>query len=570
MVLGVVGGSFSQCSRGNMDKRNEASSSMVVAQVGDSLITDIEVDNNFKDALSRDMAASMGTDIDQLRLAYSSVNNLVQSGLLLELAKKYGVQPNDEEAIKQVEAQADAQLQQMKFALIAQKMLPEKASESEFAAAFKKQTGEDPNELRDRMVSNAREALKHPETKLPVQASTLSQPLLEAMKKGITITDDELSHQNDAYTYKQITLLKGDVDATAKKVMAELKGGASFESLIDKYSNDLPEGKKKLSETTHPMSRSSAQMYDYAKPLTKLKVGEVSEPVTYGQARVIYKMISIKAQPKADFEKQKASIKDSALAMKATEKLIAELKELQSKADIIWKSEGHRLVYDYGRLDEDQKTPKAEKYKTIVKIVDDALKVGAESVNPFASKWANVVAFDAFGKASLLATPAEKTALEPKKIDVYRAYLQTTEDTALRIELVKSYMAKKEGVNVSEQLISAANANLGHPDLSGQSIFNEINKYLKEAQDANLLKPEVVKQVEGLQRDWVKAKAEKDKFDAEDKKIKEQQAKEQAAFDKQAAKDKADADAAAKAAEAAAKKDNKTDPKKPAEGTKGK
>jgi len=572
MVLGVAGTSFTQCGRANQfaAAMNQQGTSNVVAQIGESLITEKEVDDNFQDALKRDPTASLGSDLDQLKYAASAVNNLVQSALIIELGKKYNVQPSEEEALKLIEANANGQIQQAKAAFIAQKLIPEKPSDAEFAKAFKAQTGTDPDEYRNGLLDEARERLKHPETKLPVIASTMTQPMLEAIRKTVTVSDDELKHQNDSYEFKQITIQKGDVDATAKKVLAELKGGASFESAIDKYSNDIPENKKKLNEITHEMPRSILNAYEPYKPLQKLKKGEISDIVTIGPTRVIYKLVNIKSTPSANFEKEKASLRDSALATKATEKLLAELKEVQKNAKITWKSEGYRVVYEYGQL-ESTDVPKAEKHSRLVKVVDDALKAGTDTNSHFAAKWSSVVAFQALREAALDATPAEKTALEAKKLDVYQAYLQNTEDAQLRIELVKAYMEKKDGAGVVEQLIAAANANVSHPDLLGQSTFNEINKYLKLAQDANYLKPEQVKQIEDLQRQWVQAKADKDQFDAEDRKQKAEEAKRQAEYDKQAKKD---ADAAAKAAADAKKSQPKDAPKtdgaKPPEGPKGK
>jgi hypothetical protein len=128
------------------------------------------------------------------------------------------------------------------------------------------------------------------------------------------------------------------------------------------------------------------------------------------------------------------------------------------------------------------------------------------------------------------ANPEERKKLESQKIKVYEAYLADNEDPAMRLELVEVYRGQKKAAEFALQLESAANANLGNMTPAGQGIFSQINKMVKEGQNAKLLTAEQAKLIQEIQQQWIQQKTEQDKYEAEAKKA-EAEAQKQAEAD---------------------------------------
>jgi len=286
MILSMVVGSFAMCGRADRfrgaDERTNPSA--VVAKVGEYEITERLIQTELERGGS--MYGGLGNlpPNFQLQIQAGVLRGTVGNVLQLEMAKKYGIEPSDADVEKLVASQVDQEIAQMKQQYIMQQRLKPDATDAEFAAMFKKEQGQDIADVKKKALDYNKELLSSgKDMRIPAAAIAVGQPLLDAIKRNLTLTDEELKKTYDTFEFKRITLTKGDTAAKAQKILAEIKGGLNFERAIDRYNEDTPDPKKKASEKIEPLGRVSIRGFDAYRPLESLKPGEVSEPITIGQ-----------------------------------------------------------------------------------------------------------------------------------------------------------------------------------------------------------------------------------------------------------------------------------------------
>jgi hypothetical protein len=512
----------------------------VVAKIGEYEITERLIQNE----IERGGAMYGGLDNlppnfrlqIQAGVLRSTVLNIAQ----LEMAKKFGIEPTDQDVENLVNSQIDQEVQQMKQQYIMQQKLKPDATEAEFAALFKKEQGQDISDLKKRAIEYNRELLEGgSDLRIPVAALAVGQPLLEAIKKTTNLTDDELKKTYDTFEFKRLTLTKGDAAEKAKKVIAEVKGGLAFEKAIDRYNEDTVDPKQKASEKIEPLGRVAIRGFEAYRPLENLKPGEMSDPITIGTTVNIFKLIRVKNELPKDFAQKKDTYRDTQLNSLAASKLQNDLMEAQKSVKIDWTSQVYKLLYDYGRVAAEN-LPSDERTKLEKQILDESIRLSTEGES-HETRLASTIALVSLQNMMATASPAEKSKLQEQQIKVYEAYLNDSEDTAMRLELVEIYRTTKNADGFATQLEAAANGNLGNMTPAGQGAFSQINKFLKEGKDAKLLTTEQAKLIEEVQQQWVQQKAEQDKYEAEAKKA-EAEAQKQAEADAK----KAQAEAAKK------------------------
>jgi hypothetical protein len=530
MILSMVAGSFVMCNPQNgaySNQQNQPGS--VIATVAGQSITErlIQAELDRGSAMYGGIA-NLPANF-QLQLQASVLRGMVGNILQLEMAKKYGIQPTDEDIEALLSQNIDQELAQMKLQYVQQKKLAADATEAQFAEVFKKEQGQDLADVKAKAMEQNKQLLASgSDLRIPVAALAIGQPLMEAVKKEVKLTDEELKKSYDSFIVKRIILSKGDPAATAARIVKELKGGLSFERAIDRFSEAPNDPKQKASEKTEPLSRIAIRGFDAYKPIENLKPGEVSDPITIGQSVNLFKLIAIKNELPKDFATKKDTYRDTQLTSLAASKLQSDLLALQKDAKIEWKSEVYRLLYEFGRVTAEN-LPASERKKIEKQILDESLKLVTEGA-PEDARLAGSLALVAFQSVSANASPAEAKQLEDEKVKVYEAYLTDNEDPAMRLELVQVYKNQKKGDEFFDQLMLAANANLSQADASGQGSFSLINKLAKEGSDAKLITAEQYKQVQDIQQQWIKQKQDQDKMDAEAKKA-EAEAQKQAAED---------------------------------------
>ncbi|MCC7229007.1 MAG: SurA N-terminal domain-containing protein [Fimbriimonadaceae bacterium] len=533
MVLGVVFTSFAQCSRAERFRDvTGLETETPVAKIGEFTVTDRLIRSEVESA------AKMYGTMDnlppqfQLQIEGSAVSSSIGYAYMLQLAKKYGVEPSDDQILKMIDGGLTDEFNNVKQQLITQKKLAATATEADFAKAFKKATGKEMSDARAEALETYKQKLAMPDLRMPFAAMAVNQPLMDAIKKTITLSDEDLKKAYDNFEFKKITLSKGDTAAVAKKAQEELKAGTPFETAIQRYSNDEPVKGKKLQDMTSKIARTTIDGFAPYRPLADLKPGQVSDLVKTGPTITIYKLLSVKSELPKDFDKKKATYRDSMATTKAAAKLQGELAEMQKTGNIEWKEGVYKLLYDFGRTMSDPLTPaeKSQKLKEILKSAQEA----SLSNNPIGARLANLVAYVVFGQVYDDASPTEKSKLNAEKAEVIRNFLEDHEDVSLRLELAEIFLKEKKKDDFFSELESAANANVSVIDVQGQSLYSRINKLLKEGKDANLLTEAQAKTIQDLQSEWVNTKKGQDKIDAETKAADEQARKEAEAADKAA------------------------------------
>lgn len=538
MVASMVVGGVTQCNRPDLSpefRRMDPGS--IIAKVGSYEITERLVSEEMK------RGSAMYGGLDQLPPSFqlqlqagvlrSSIGNILQ----IEMAKKYGIEASDQDIENVVAQNIDSEIANVKQQFISSGKLKADATEAQFAELFKKELGRDISQVKkDALTQNAEMLRTGSDLRIPIAALAISEPLMNAIKKEVKLSDDELKKSYDSLQFKRITLSKGDPMATAKKVEAELKGGLSFEQAIDRYSESPADPKQKASEKVEPLSRVILRGFDAYKPLENLKTGEVSAPIAIGQSVNIFKLVGIKSELPKDFEAKKDTYRESQATSLAAGKLQSDLQEAQKTAKVEWKVKVYEWLYNYGRLTAEN-LPLEERQQMETQILDESLKAATEGEADQA-KLASLLSYVTFESIYGRASAAEKAKLDEKKIQVYEAYLMDNEDTAMRLELVKVYQKQKDGPAFNSQLAAAANANLGGTDPQAQGLYSEINKLVREGEESKLLTAEQVTELKKIQQTWVEQKTEQDKIDADLKK-QEEEAKKAAEAEEKKAKEEA-------------------------------
>lgn len=537
MILSMVVGSFTMCGPQNRFNSMGDRPRVVVGKVGTHEITDMLVESELAKGAQAYGGLNNLPPNFLIQMQAGALRGIVGNILQIDLAKKYGIEPSDEQIEKLVVENIEQEAKNQRQQFVMQGRLAETSTDAEFATLYKKEFGRELSEVK----ANAKEmnlaVLKSgKDMRIPFEAMTIGEPLMAAIKKEVKLTDDELKKTYDSFEFKRITLQKGNPDETAKKIVADLKGGLSFEQAMDRYDEAPKDPKKKPSEKTEaPMQRITLDGFEAYAPLAKLKPGEVSPPITIGQSVNLFKLIKVTNETPKDFATKKDTYRETQLASLAAAKLQKDLMAAMKEVKVEWTDPGYRLLYEYGRISaenlsaDDRAT--AEK-----KLLEDSIKTatdGEANQSKIAGSLAYVILQGAEEKAT---TPEAKKALEADKIKVYELYLLDTEDPALRIQLVNIYKAKKDKEKFAEQLMAAANGNSGQADATGQGIWSQINGLIREGKSSGLLTSEQVKEIESIQASWSQNKADQDKWDAEAKKE----------ADKAAAEAKKAADAEAK------------------------
>lgn len=518
MILSMVVGSFAMC--GRVDRYNdprEQGPATVVGKVGSYEITDRLVEGELQKAGQMYGGISNLPPNYVIQMQAGALRGIVGNILQLEMAKKYGIEPTDAQIEKLISENIDQEIGNQRQQFVMQGKLKENSTEAEFAELFKKEFKQDLSEVKERLKEANTELLKKgPDLRIPLAAMTIGEPLMASIKGELKLSDDELKKTYDSFEFKRITLQQGNPNETAKKVLAELKGGLSFEKAMDRYDQAPKDPKKKPSEKTENLQRITLRGFEAYQPLENLKAGEVSQPITIGQSVNIFKLVKIKNELPKDFDKKKDTYRDSQLTGLAAGKLQKDLMAAQKNASVTWTNDAYRLLYEYSRISSEN-LPAEERIAAEKKLLDESIKVATEG-EANQSRIAGTLAFVALQNAESKATAAEKKKLQDSKLKVYEVYLMDNEDPNLRLELVGIYKDKKDKDKFFDELLAAAEANSNQVDAAGQGIFSQVNTLVKQGREASLLTQEQVKQIQVLQDDWKKNRADQDKWDAEAKK----------------------------------------------------
>ena len=440
-------------------------------------------------------------------LQASVINQSIQSVGYAYLAKKDGVQFTDDAIRKAQTKQFEDSVMMARMQLEQQQMLKPGATDKDFDAALKKQTGSDLAGLRKKFIESVEKNLKDTKERATLE-STVAKSVLEAtLQTRNTPSDADLKASYNEYVFKRILFsmdAAADVKSQVDKAQADLKGGLTFEQAMDRYSKEppMPKGKKASDSTTTIRASEFDTTPAYA-PLKALKPGEVSGVIDSPQGKGIYKLISMKSNLPPDFDKQKKKYADQLASQKASDQVQSQMKDLLKSSIVKWVSNGYKAMFDWYQITNDfspTSTPAIQSAK-LQDVMAEAKK--ATSSNQGYDGRTALLAWFAAEDRIWNAPGADKNKLRADRIEVVKALTADTPYFSLKMELVDLLVDSKSGPEAGAMLVDAASSNVYY-DPTGLKNFQDINAKLLKLQSAKMVTPDQEKAIKKAQDDWLK------------------------------------------------------------------
>lgn len=528
----------------------------VVATVGDVPVTE-----NAIWAMAQQSLVSLSQQYQQTlppsmepQFVAGATEQQVKGALLMELAKRKGVVLDEAAIMQAMGVEADRSIEMQKQQLIMGGKLKADASPALVEAAMKEAYGgKTPEEAKKTYLENFQKSLSDPAKMAEAAMHTANTLVMDKLKSEVPATDEIVKASYNLYNCKRVFLktdkhVGEDLVKKAEGIIAEIKGGLKFDAAMDKYSDDLPDkdakGKDKPKhENKLILDEKTMTLNESYSPVLKLKPGEVGGPYTFGDGGVsIVTFIDKGTQLPPDYEKEKAKYAKDYQESMGAKTLQDELDKLAASNIVDWKSPAYHVLYDivvWEQAPTTQKLSPADKTSQLEAFVKRAEEA---KTDPMGSRAAPIARFRAFSQIWSGSTDAEKAKLTDTRIGVLQDFLQISESSDYRLELADLLAVKKDAAGVTENLKMAA-ASIGSDfGPSGQKVFSDVQAKLGKFQAANLINAEQVKVVRDDLDAWRKNKAEKDKFDKEQKASEEKMRKEAEAAQKaEEAKQKANA-----------------------------
>ncbi|MCW5937332.1 MAG: hypothetical protein KIT11_08505 [Fimbriimonadaceae bacterium] len=415
------------------------------------------------------------------------------------LAKRVNVQLDATTQDAAFEEVWNRQLEQQKFALIQAGKLKFEDTDEKFKEVIKKESGRDISELKKTWLDAQKKELDDPERGPLIKGDLLGIVVGQAYERTATATEAELKKSFDQFELTRIVfsgpgVKQEDALAQADKALDELKKGANFGEVKKKYN------KATTAPATLTYPRTYVESVDELKPITELKPGQYTEVIEESQTVSIYALVQVKANLPADFEKNKIQLLDSFKRRHAIEKRTADVEALEK--DIVWKSDGYRLVYDLYKGFRTPQGPSDEKLKEFVKQTE-----GLTSEDPFGQKLVTLARYVALSSYYPKLSPKEQEEARPDKIATLTSLLEDTESPQIRLELSELYITEEDYDSAAEQLVLAAQVNTS-TDPEGQALHESLKKQLAAARGIEKYPKDMLDKVQAEITRWEKDKAE--------------------------------------------------------------
>lgn len=451
-------------------------------------------------------------------LQTQAVTQVIEQGYMLEAALQSGVKI-DEESIKK-EISLDKFKKSIRDQLGTQ--LKANATDAELDAKVKELAqGQTVEDLYKKQMEEFTKKLADPAEKPLLQAQFGPAAAVEQIKNSLKPDEATVKESFKQFDVKRI-LIKGADQAKAKKIYDEIKAGKTFEAAIDQYSDEVAEAGKKKSDRIMPVPLTAIQRSDDLKPIGALTPNGYTEPVKTPDGLSIFKVMAIKANVPADFDKEKARYMSQWASSEAQGQFQKKIDALKKSTLPKFELKAFEAAFALGKgmmEASDKVSPEIQKAYDLAKGVSKE-EPGAEL--------AATVALAAFQKI-YDAPGADKSKLKADRIASLAKFLEFKDNWDLRKEVITDFKDQKKGDDAYNQVLIALDKNNKY-DANGQRIYSDIAASFKELQTASLVKPEQEKEFRGRQEEWQKAKADYDKTEAElAKQQKEEEAKQKAA-----------------------------------------
>ncbi len=535
-ALVFAGGVFTQCGRNSQMSAKEGGEQNIppIATVGDMPIHEADVENATNQQLQQ---FAQGMAVPPIEEAMTTADTLLQivnrAGLVYIGEKKYGGF-SDADLQRAAQNSIEEEIQKSRMNLRFQSGMPKNPTEKDVDDAFKKQYGVTPDEARKKSSDDIKKKLVDKGTRGTLIAGVASDLVMAKAKATVKVDDNELKKSYDQIETKRILFgtSKGDPKTNSAKALAELKSGASFESLIDKYSSDFPEQKKKLSETTKPIPIQAINTIDAYKPLRGLTVGQTTDIMDLPEGKVLYKVVKVSSTLPKDFEKNKAMYREQYAQVLAGKQIQKDLADLAKSDAVKWTSPSYKALFDFALFSRSIRMGSGDSasHAAEAKKVFDEAKTALDTANS-SDKKAAIQALYCTEEIMWNDPAADKKALADTRIDTLNKVLDIAESSQVRLDLVDLLIDKKDVADAADQVLKAAVVNRGG-DPSGTQTFHDITTKLDKVKAIGTVPADKLKSIQDELDRFRKEQLEADQAKAEEVKRQEDQAKQQAADEK--------------------------------------
>lgn len=538
----MLGGVF-VCNR-DVRQMQDQSEAKPALTVGDVAIPAVQIENAYQQQVGGAQPDSPeGPAVFvELQTLGRTIDNAIDQAALAAIAKERGIQFTDEEILAAVDTAFDQSLQSSRQQLEMMGQLKPGATDKEFEEVLTKQYGKSPADLKKDQVDQIKQRLADPAQRPQMVVAAAPLILIGQERAKVAPNDDQLRQSYDELTTKRI-LLKNDVPGgsaaeRAQKALADVKSG-TFEQAIERHSNELPAGNKKISENTQVLIGSELLTDPALRGLLDLKAGEVSGVVDVREGKAIYKVVSRRSNLPKDFDKEKERYRRQFADQAAARRIEEEVKKFKAKPDIVkFQAPGYKALYDFMQA---TMSPVADMNAKMQQLFDQAM-AALDKNEGFDQRAAALAAYGAM--TSLYGAPgADIEKLRPLRIRTIESLLQTGESFALRMELANVFESAKQYDEAAQQILAAAQNNtlVDEPYTSeGERRFlgirQKVEQFEKNNQATEEVRKEIRKELERFSKDRDAAAVYRKE---QQKLMEEERKKQEAEFKKQQAESKA-------------------------------
>ncbi|MEZ0327551.1 MAG: hypothetical protein ACAH95_16755 [Fimbriimonas sp.] len=530
----MVFGMFAMGSRGSRQSAGDQMQPAVAVQIGEETIPVLNVEQQAQLQLAQQQTAP-NPKMEVFAIA-QTLDNAVQELANQVVAAEIAPDLSDEAIREQRTRQVDKQIADAKQRYIDEKKLKPTSTAKEFDELFKKEAGATPEEYRKRELDDVNSNLADEAKKESYRKQMAPLMAFEKLKASFNPTDAEVKASYNTLVLKRVMISTAnkpiaEAEAQAKKALAEAKGAAKFEDVMNRYSNDLPPGpNKKVGEVVVNLNPSDVAQNPSMAPLMNLKPGQISDVIDVPEGKAFYKLSSLKSSLPADYAKNPQKYKD---------KLVDErtMAEFRKRTDAIAKSDkvqlplpGYKALRDYYKTASDfMLMQKPEEFAKRMRTIADAAKAARSDDNPADEHVALITWYaavdDLWNRAK--ADPKQAEALRAERLEALQTVLGETENFSIRMDLIDMGIEQKNADLASLNLIEAAKLNNTF-DTTGDQHFRDIQTRLAKLKAAKLITAEQATEVEKEQQRWRTEKAANLKSEKEFKVQQEAEKKQQA------------------------------------------
>lgn len=480
-----------------------------IAKIKDVVVALNVVEQRYDQAAAQTLNVEGGPPPERAAEIYASALDIeLRMVAQREIARQKGIQITSQRILDQAAKQFDEQIAQQRGILTQLGQIKPNATEAEIQAALSTAFGvKDIAQARADLLKQVETNLQKPSTRQQMEAEATGPLLIEAFAGEIKLSDEELKKDLEKFVTKRVAFYPfehPDVDLAAKaeKVLAEIKGGLSFEAAMDKYSDDpAPADKKKKSESTVDLTRAVMSYDDSYKPLLELKPGDVSPVIQLNTGPAIFKIIRVDTKLPDNFESTKEDLRKNRVREIAVKKIQSDIESMLKSDDLKWQSDGFRVLHSWLKALRDPELLKDEAAQNskMAEIADEAEKV-LEAGDPIGNRAAQLAFYSALDKVFDASAGEKKKEMQERWVKAATAVLESTENVALRIEIAELQLSENMAKPAAEALLVAAQANSGYGEgaLANYKKIETIRtKVVAAGVDADLRK-----QLEDAQNQW--------------------------------------------------------------------